>query len=246
MIKECDKPRVGKGLCDTHYARLRRTGTLADPKPRPTLEERFWIKVDKDGPIPTHNPQLGQCWMWLGAKKKYGHGIFSTQWKDNKGKNQGAHRIAYNLLVGPVPDGLELDHLCRNPPCVNPAHLEPVTHAENMRRYQLSKTHCPHGHPYEGANLIVRPLGYRVCRICYEHSCRASYEKNKDKYAAQKIEKYHQTKIDNPEAYAASRIGHNKRARDRYHANWQDSRDKKNTYKRQRRLAQLDKVIDDG
>lgn len=89
----------------------------------------------------------------------------------------GGHRATWEFLNGrPVPVGLELDHLCRNRWCINPTHLEPVTHAENVRRgecgiHQRSRTHCPSGHPYEGDNLIVR-RGGRYCRICMNHANR--------------------------------------------------------------------------
>ena len=84
-----------------------------------------------------------------------------------------SHRLAYELEIGPIPAGLEIDHLCRVRNCVNPAHLEPVTHAENIRRgtgplaENARKTECVHGHPLEGANLYVRPGdGHRQCRAC--------------------------------------------------------------------------------
>lgn len=81
------------------------------------------------------------------------------------------HRHFYEKYVGPIPKGLELDHLCRNPLCCNPAHLEPVTHAENVRRGKAgennrAKTCCPSGHPYNEANTRLNPRGNRECRIC--------------------------------------------------------------------------------
>ena len=84
-----------------------------------------------------------------------------------------AHVFAYKLLVGVVPGGLELDHLCRVPACVNPAHLEPVTHAENLMRSPVAptainarKTHCPQGHPYVAGNTYYRANGHRHCKTC--------------------------------------------------------------------------------
>lgn len=117
--------------------------------------QRFWSRVEK---TPT-------CWLWTGYTTSRGYG----QLGKGSGPTQAhlAHRVAYELLVGPVPAGLELDHLCRNPPCVNPSHLEPVTHAENMRRAGAVVTQCKHGHPYDEANTYIRPdRGTRQCRAC--------------------------------------------------------------------------------
>lgn len=83
--------------------------------------DRFWAKVQK-------TPGDG-CWTWIGGKTPAGYGCF---WRGHS--SRGAHRISYELLVGPIAKGLHLDHLCRNHGCVNPAHLEPVTNAENCRR----------------------------------------------------------------------------------------------------------------
>jgi HNH endonuclease len=113
--------------------------------------------------------QLGPCWEWVGAHQTYGYGSFRYA-----GRSQLAHRIAYFLLHGPMEEGLDLDHLCRNPGCVNPAHLELVPHRENVRRgkaglatgaKQRAKTHCPHGHPYDEENTY-RYRGGRHCIAC--------------------------------------------------------------------------------
>lgn len=116
----------------------------------------FWTKVDR----------TGRCWIWTGATDRNGYGLWTPP--RGSGVRMGmAHRFAYQSEVGPIPDGLELDHLCRTPSCVNPAHLEPVTHAENMRRYAGSKTHCPSGHDLNADNnRYVRPNGSYSCRSC--------------------------------------------------------------------------------
>ena len=105
------------------------------------------------------------CWLWTGSLNHKGYG----QWK-YKGKTHRAHIIAFQLFGGVIPEGLELDHLCRVHPCVRPAHLEAVTHLENIRRgergnsskYNTSKTHCPYGHPLDA----VDNRGSRFCRTC--------------------------------------------------------------------------------
>lgn len=135
------------------------------------LAERFWPKVDKRGP--------DECWPWLAALHEYGYGMISVGGK--KGGMRRAHRIAYELEVGPIPEGLDLDHLCRNRRCVNPAHLEPVTRRENLVRGEgfvgvhARKTHCPQGHPYDGENLYVNDRGHRQCRTCQRQYNRESY-----------------------------------------------------------------------
>lgn len=118
--------------------------------------------LDKVMPV----PECG-CWLWLGSTNGNGYGNFSYQ-----GRTRNAHRVSYELHYGSIPEGMEIDHKCRMRCCVNPAHLEPVTHAENMRRspdaapaVYRNKTHCPNGHPYVGENLY-RYKGKRHCRTC--------------------------------------------------------------------------------
>lgn len=95
--------------------------------PARPFEDRFWEKVDKNGPL---CERLGtHCWIWTRATLPRGYGVFTDGSK--KGYGSLAHRIAYQLLIGPIPDGKELDHRCHNPPCVNPAHLRPATHKQN-------------------------------------------------------------------------------------------------------------------
>ena len=128
------------------------------------LPVRFWAKV-RLGSTPTHRPDLGPCWEWTGARHNKGYGIFWRQ-----GRSHYAHRIAYEILVGPIPEGLESDHLCRNHACVNLLHIEPVTRSVNTLRgdhWQRRKTHCPQGHPYTPENTYLKPNGWRLCRACW-------------------------------------------------------------------------------
>lgn len=139
---------------------------------RVPLPYRFWQKVEK----------TAGCWIWKAARDRDGYGFFTPI----HGKHLRAHRVAYELLKGPIPEGLQIDHLCRNTSCVNPNHLEPVTHLENNRRGVTSfsarnrrKTHCPKGHPYSGDNLARWKLrsgkNQRSCRECgrlHTRACR--------------------------------------------------------------------------
>lgn len=130
---------------------------------RGTPAERFWAKVDKGGPTPTHRPDLGPCWLWTAHTNGKGYGRFTVTTK----KLILAYRWAWEDANGPVPEGLELDHLCRTRLCVRPSHLEAVTHEINARRGRAFITHCPQGHPYDDTNTYNR-LGRpnRQCRIC--------------------------------------------------------------------------------
>lgn len=103
------------------------------------------------------------CWIWTGARRVRNYGSVQYGERSNR-KSALAHKYVYELLVGPVPEGLELDHTCREQRCVNPDHLEPVTHLVNSRR-ALAKTHCKHGHPLSGDNLYVWH-DKRACRRC--------------------------------------------------------------------------------
>lgn len=123
---------------------------------------------------------LSGCWEWTGSISG-GYGRFRP---GASRPTASAHRWAYEQFVGPVPAGLDLDHLCRNPRCVNPMHLEPVTRRENLRRSPFSpghRTHCPQGHPYEGGNvyLYTDRLGrkHRHCMTCLRLRSRCQQQK---------------------------------------------------------------------
>ena len=121
--------------------------------------DRFWSKVA--------GGDVEQCWNWTGHASRYG-----TFW--HLGRNIGAHRVAYELMRADIPDGLQIDHLCRNTKCVNPWHLEPVTPKVNTRRSTVPQvttarnaaiSQCPQGHPYDSENTYTHESG-RFCRIC--------------------------------------------------------------------------------
>lgn len=107
----------------------------------------------------------GGCLVWMASRNNSGYGTFAAGGR----RSTTAHRWSYEHHYGPIPTGLQIDHLCRNPLCVNPDHLEAVTPLTNLKRGtgSASKTHCPAGHPYAGDNLrIVKATGHRVCVTC--------------------------------------------------------------------------------
>ena len=129
-----------------------------------SLATRLMSKVDKNGP--------NGCWLWLGTKDGRGYGQIRSKGRERLVK---AHRVSYELFVGPIPDGLTIDHLCRTKHCVNPSHLEPVSMRENLMRsdsqssQNARKTHCRNGHEFVGESLILvkTPFGIgRRCRLC--------------------------------------------------------------------------------
>lgn len=132
-----------KGTCSAYYAETR--------------PARFWSWVRK----------TEGCWIWQGSKNNKGYGLFSVACKRTL-----AHRYAFTLIVGEIPPSKHLDHLCRQPLCVNPRHLEVVSHRENVLRglspaaNNARKTHCHKGHPFSKKNGLNRSDGKRWCKIC--------------------------------------------------------------------------------
>ena len=121
-VKGCERRHESHGFCELHCRRWQRTGDpLCDG--RPSTLDRFVAKVER----------TEDCWLWTGASTALGYGQFSG----GQGRLVYAHRWSYEHHVGPIPEGLVIDHLCQTPSCVNPEHLEPVTQAENVRRTYL-------------------------------------------------------------------------------------------------------------
>ncbi len=122
------------------------------------VADRFWSKVV---------PSSTGCWIWIGCRQPSGYGKFCLA----KGRTVLVHRWAYEMLIGPIEHGKQIDHLCRVRQCVNPTHMEPVTpHINTLRGAKTSQTHCPQGHPYDDANTyrkaFDRHLTHRQCRTC--------------------------------------------------------------------------------
>lgn len=129
----------------------------------PERQRRFWRRIDQGKPE--------ECWPWTGALTPKGYGRFSPR-VGGRAKHVFAQRYAYESQRGPVPEGLVIDHLCRNRACCNPAHLEPVSVATNLHRGETwaarnaAKTACLNGHPFDAENTYVSPKGSRECRTC--------------------------------------------------------------------------------
>lgn len=154
-IPDCGGTHEAFGYCRHHYKKFRHYGDPLAASNQPAKEHHYWDLIEY-GP---------NCWTWRGGIG----GSYGSYAKIP------AHRLAYQLAYGPIPEGLEIHHKCKNKMCVNPAHLEALTpkeHAHVEPRNPLGgavnppKTHCLRGHPYDEENTMWHKQGYRVCRAC--------------------------------------------------------------------------------
>lgn len=144
--------RPAQRFCNRHCANKRESPA-----------DRFWPRVNKNGPVPESRPDLGSCWIYSGRINDKGYGIFVLDEVDVR-----AHRWSYEQLVGPIPEGLDLDHLCRVRECVRPEHLEPVTTKVNVLRGEgITARHARKETCAKGHALTPRPGGGRICRECH-------------------------------------------------------------------------------
>ncbi len=163
-IPDCDNESEAKGLCGKHW-------NIANydrhPRTWPPLREKIEERLDTSG----------ECWLWTGAKDTGGYGLIAYKGR----RNLKVHRAYLEAIGQPVPEGLTVDHLCRVHACCNPAHLEVVTHQENVLRgigptaINAAKTHCIHGHEYTPENTYSPPTRpeHRNCRECIRIRARA-------------------------------------------------------------------------
>jgi hypothetical protein len=146
--------------------------------PKATTAWRVWSRVDFAGPNTLRKGAPGRCWVWTGPTNGVGYGRVTIN-----GRLHYPHRAAYEMTTAPIPAGLQIDHRCRTRSCLNPAHLEPVTGSENVRRSTAADaarmraalvTHCPEGHKYDSANTYEGSHGRR-CRACSRDRYRERY-----------------------------------------------------------------------
>lgn len=172
-VQGCGQTHYGKGLCSLHYSRVAKYGSLDAPERAVAPLKRFFRYIELG---PSH--RLGRCWLWTASVTPKGYGMFSPGPKGPK--TQSVHTWTFAYIRGEtIPEGLQLDHLCRVRHCANPWHLEPVTAKTNQVRSPFdpaARTHCPQGHPYSVENTYVYPnRASRSCRICSRRA-RSDYE----------------------------------------------------------------------
>lgn len=161
-VEGCENPHQAKGFCDMHYRRWKAFG---DP-----LEQRVLYGEGKEARLlEKRNIDENGCWRFTGYVEPRG---YAKIWDEDIREKQYAHIVAYELWIGPIPEGLQIDHLCRVRDCFNPDHLEAVTHRENLLRgdtvvaLNAVKTHCIHGHFFDESNTYIDKYGKRHCRKC--------------------------------------------------------------------------------
>jgi hypothetical protein len=168
-VEDCQRVYRSRGLCSSHYNRRMRAGELEIVQPQRPDDERFWSSVDAEG----------DCWEWTGSLHPSGYGQFRAKGK----KMWRAHRYAWTELVGAIPRGMTIDHLCKRRSCVNPDHLEVVTSEENNARsgsfsaVNARKTHCKRGHEFTADNLYTQYTKGRPGRLCKR--CTRTYQAHK-------------------------------------------------------------------
>lgn len=162
-VDGCEKSMASRGLCVGHFRKWHKAKVegigkcdsyVPDPVPLPfTDEEKLFNSIRKID-------QNTGCWLGPWSPKLRYSSITL------RGVRRLTHRAMYEVVVGPIPEGLELDHLCQTPRCVNPKHLQPVTSQENKNRAAAARQSCKHGHKYETGNFVLTSKGVRKCLIC--------------------------------------------------------------------------------